>query len=79
MKKSMLLNKISIGALFVFGLAVLPFNAAFAQAALSSAEVQRIIGLVVSEGNARGAPATIAVVDRSGNVLGVYQMPGAAA
>jgi uncharacterized protein GlcG (DUF336 family) len=79
MKKSMLLNKISIGVLFVFALAVLPLNTAFAQAVLSSAEVQRIIGLVVSEGNARGAPATIAVVDRSGNVLGVYQMPGAAA
>ncbi|MGK0374589.1 MAG: hypothetical protein ACJA2E_001060, partial [Arenicella sp.] len=79
MKKSMLLNKISVGVSLVLALTILPLNAALAQAALSTAEVRRIIGLVVSEGNARGAPATVAIVDRSGNVLGVYQMPGAAA
>ncbi len=59
-------------------LLTLPISKAFAQQSLNSAEVRRIIGMVVSEANARGAPATIAVVDRPGNVLGVFQMAGAA-
>ncbi|MFT5610086.1 MAG: hypothetical protein ACI9LU_000578 [Polaribacter sp.] len=57
--------------------AVLPLQSAFAQESLGETEVRRVIGLAVSEANARQKPATIAVVDRSGNVLGVYQMSGA--
>lgn len=71
-------NKLSFGISFLLVLLILPLNSALAQQSLNSAEVRRIIGLVVSEANARGAPATIAVVDRPGNVLGVFQMAGAA-
>ena len=46
---------------------------------LSDTDVQRVIAQGVGEAQARGAPATIAVVDRVGNVLGVFQMTGAAA
>jgi len=52
---------------------------AAAPQALSVAEVQRILSQAVFEAQARGAAATIAVVDRSGNVLAVFQMAGAAA
>ena len=45
--------------------------------ALTVAEVNRIISQAVQEAQARGMPATIAVVDRSGNVLGVFKMTGA--
>lgn len=48
-----------------------------ALASLTSADVQLIIGQAVNEANAQGAPATIAVVDRVGNVLAVFQMNGA--
>lgn len=41
---------------------------------LSSDEVGRIIAQGVHEARARGVDATIAVVDRVGNVLGVYRM-----
>jgi uncharacterized protein GlcG (DUF336 family) len=78
MKKYPLITNARLQVSLIFALIILPINAVFAQAILSTADVRRIIGLVVSEGNARGAPATVAVVDRSGNVLGVYQMPGAA-
>ncbi|HKA38901.1 MAG TPA: heme-binding protein [Burkholderiales bacterium] len=47
--------------------------------ALTVAEVERIISQAVQEAQARGAAATIAVVDRTGNVLAVFQMTGAAA
>jgi uncharacterized protein GlcG (DUF336 family) len=50
-----------------------------APTALTVAEVERIISQAVQEAQARGALATIAVVDRSGNVLAVFQMTGAAA
>jgi uncharacterized protein GlcG (DUF336 family) len=46
---------------------------------LSAADVQRIVSQAVGEAQARGVPATIAVVDRVGNVLAVFQMTGAAA
>jgi len=46
---------------------------------LSAADVQQIVSQAVGEAQARGAPATIAVVDRVGNVLAVFQMTGAAA
>ncbi|HUA55334.1 MAG TPA: hypothetical protein VMB81_24345, partial [Candidatus Sulfotelmatobacter sp.] len=44
---------------------------------LSAAQVQTIILQAANEATARGTPATIAVVDRVGNVLGVMQMAGA--
>ncbi len=44
---------------------------------LTSAEVQQIIAQAANEAAARGAPATIAITDRVGNVLAVYQMNGA--
>ncbi len=44
---------------------------------LSAADVQQVIAQAVQEAQARSAPATIAVVDRSGNVLAVFQMHGA--
>jgi len=48
-------------------------------AQLTAADVARIIAQGVAEAMARGARATIAVVDRSGNVLGVYRMGQASA
>ena len=46
---------------------------------LTSAQVATIILQAANEATARGTPATIAVVDRVGNVLGVMQMAGAPA
>ncbi|HYL18601.1 MAG TPA: heme-binding protein, partial [Burkholderiales bacterium] len=45
--------------------------------ALTVAEVQQIVSQSVQEAQARGQRATIAVVDRVGNVLAVFQMTGA--
>ncbi|HEV3239480.1 MAG TPA: heme-binding protein [Casimicrobiaceae bacterium] len=47
--------------------------------ALSVADVQQIIAQAVAEAQARNAQATIAVIDRVGNVLGIFKMSGAAA
>lgn len=47
--------------------------------ALTVAEVNLILSRAVQEAQARGALGTIAVVDRSGNVLAIFQMTGAAA
>lgn len=47
--------------------------------ALSAADVEVILSRAVQEAQARGAGATIAVADRSGNVLAVFRMTGAAA
>ena len=44
---------------------------------LSAADVERVVAQAVAEAQARGARAHVAVVDRSGNVLAVYSMPGA--
>ncbi len=44
---------------------------------LSVADVQKVIAQAVAEAQAQNQPATIAVVDRVGNVLGVYRMSGA--
>ena len=44
---------------------------------LTVEDVQRVIAQASSEATARKAPATIAVVDRVGNVLGVFRMTGA--
>ncbi|MEP7181652.1 MAG: heme-binding protein [Betaproteobacteria bacterium] len=46
--------------------------------ALTVADVQQVIAQAVGEAQARGAKATIAVVDRVGNVLAIFQMNGAA-
>jgi len=46
-------------------------------AALTGAEVERVIARAVFEAQAHGANATVAVVDRVGNVLGVFRMTGA--
>jgi uncharacterized protein GlcG (DUF336 family) len=54
-----------------------PVYAAPALEALSVAEVQRIIAQAAGEAEARQLPAVIAVVDRVGNVLAVYNMNGA--
>lgn len=47
------------------------------QESLSIADVQQVIAQAVSEARARNFPATIAVVDRVGNVLAVFVMNGA--
>jgi len=44
---------------------------------LAVADVERILAQAIHEAQARGAHATIAVVDRVGNVLAVYRMAGA--
>ena len=43
---------------------------------LSTAEVQRVLAQGVAEAAAQGRPGVVAVVDRVGNVLGVYRMTG---
>ena len=52
-------------------------SAARAQEMLTASDVGRILAQAASEAEGRGLPATIAVVDRVGNVLGVFQMTGA--
>ncbi len=47
--------------------------------ALTVADVEQAIAQAVAEAGARGAKATIAVVDRVGNVLAVFKMNGAPA
>ena len=66
--------------LFLLGLicALLAPGVASAQN-LNVADVQQVIRQAVGEAQARGALATIAVTDRVGNVLAVFQMTGAAA
>jgi uncharacterized protein GlcG (DUF336 family) len=44
---------------------------------LTESDVNTIVLQAINEANARGKPATIAVVDRVGNVLSVVQMAGA--
>lgn len=41
---------------------------------LHATDVQKILAQAIAEAQARGTPATIAVVDRVGNVLAVYRM-----
>ena len=48
-----------------------------AQEALTVADVQRVIAQAAGEAQARKRPAVIAVTDRVGNVLGVFNMNGA--
>ena len=44
---------------------------------LSSVDVEKVIAQAVAEAEARNVSATIAVVDRVGNVLGVFESTGA--
>lgn len=48
-----------------------------AQESLSTADVQRVLAQAIGEANARSLPSTIAVTDRVGNVLAVFEMTGA--
>ncbi|HEX4481582.1 MAG TPA: heme-binding protein [Rudaea sp.] len=52
-------------------------SCATAASFLSANDVQQAIAQAAAEAQAQGKPATIAVVDRVGNVLGVYRMNGA--
>jgi uncharacterized protein GlcG (DUF336 family) len=54
-------------------------NCTTAASFLSAPQVRQIIAQAVAEANAQGMPATIAVVDRVGNPLGVFRMTGAPA
>ncbi len=49
------------------------------QVALSTTEVEQIIAQAANEARARSLPSVIAVTDRVGNVLGVFNMNGARA
>ncbi len=53
-------------------------NCADSAAVLLVTDVQQIIAQAVAEAQAQGVEATVAVVDRVGNVLGVYRMGAAA-
>lgn len=44
---------------------------------LELADVEKVLAQGIAEAQARSAPATLAVVDRVGNVLGVFRMNGA--
>ncbi len=44
---------------------------------LTASDVRTVIAQAAAEADARGEPATIAVVDRVGNVLGLFRMNGA--
>ena len=48
-----------------------------AQLSLTQADVQQIIAQAAAEASAQGKPASIAIVDRVGNVLAFYVMNGA--
>ncbi|MBK9656481.1 MAG: heme-binding protein [Rhodanobacteraceae bacterium] len=52
-------------------------SCAGAESRLTVADVQTVIAQAVAEAQANNLPATIAVVDRVGNVLGVYRMTNA--
>ncbi|ATE65388.1 heme-binding protein [Rhizorhabdus dicambivorans] len=54
-----------------------PVFAVPAQEALTAADVQKVLAQTIEEAAARGKPAVIAITDRVGNVLAVYQMNGA--
>lgn len=48
-----------------------------ARVGLTASDVRQVIAQAAAEATARGKPATIAVVDRVGNVLALYRMTGA--
>lgn len=59
------------------GLSDTPCTGSCVPARLEVPDVERVIAQAVAEAKARNAKATIAVVDRVGNVLGVFRMTGA--
>ena len=59
------------------GTAACDGSCANANTFLTTADVEAVIARGVGEAQARGVKATIAVVDRVGNVLAVYRMSGA--
>ena len=69
-------RKVLASAAFLAGLAIAASESR-AQESLSAAEVGQVISQAAFEATALGAPATIAVVDRVGNVLSVFRMNGA--
>ena len=52
-------------------------SCATASSLLTAADVERVIARAAAEADARGIAATVAVVDRVGNVLAVFRMNGA--
>src|ERR1700761_931849 len=52
-------------------------SCASASSFLTADDVSKVIAQAAAEASAQNKPATIAVVDRVGNVLGVYRMNGA--
>jgi uncharacterized protein GlcG (DUF336 family) len=52
-------------------------SCADADSVLTAGDIGKIIGQAVGEARAQATPATIAIVDRLGNVLAVYRMAGA--
>jgi uncharacterized protein GlcG (DUF336 family) len=52
-------------------------SCANASSFLTVADIQKVIAQAVNEAQAQGAPATITVIDRVGNVLAAYRMAGA--
>jgi uncharacterized protein GlcG (DUF336 family) len=52
-------------------------SCANASSFLTVADIQKVIAQAVYEAQAQGAPATITVIDRVGNVLAAYRMAGA--
>src|SRR5205085_5604121 len=44
---------------------------------LTDTDVQQVIAQAVAQADAAGVKATVAVVDKEGNILGVFQMTGA--
>ena len=54
-----------------------PVFAVPAQESLTSTDVQKVLAQTIEEASTRSKPAVIAVVDRVGNVLAVFQMNGA--
>ena len=52
-------------------------SSALALEALTAAEVTQVITQAVAEAQAQGVAGTIAVVDRAGNRIGIFQMEGA--
>ncbi len=68
----------SVALLFAPGAAWAQGNVtAVPSVSLTAADVGQIISQAVQEAQARNRPATIAVTDRVGNVLGVFRMNGA--
>ena len=58
-------------------ISLLQISAAWVQESLSINEVKRVLAQAIHEARTRGVGAAIAVSDRTGNILAVYNMIGA--